>query len=321
MRKFRNLRESKAVRDRYAETKLSAQDFILPFFVTHGKNMAAGIPGFGPVKRYSSDTVVKAAGEAYENGINKILLFGTVDEKYKNPEALHAVSGLGPVEAAVANIKKHIPGITVITDVCLCAYTDHGHCGIIRNNKVDNELTLPYLSKMAVSHAASGADYVAPSAMMDGQVRAIRKALDSAGFTRTGIIGYSAKFASAFYGPFRNAAGSSPSFGDRKTYQMDYRNLRQAVAEIAEDIKEGAEVVMVKPASHYLDVVRQARNEFKKVKIAAYQVSGEYMMIKIAAQKKLIDEKQAVLESLYSIKRAGADLIITYFAQEAAQWL
>jgi porphobilinogen synthase len=321
MKKFGNLKKDGATRERHAETKLSARDLILPFFAIRGRNREEKIPGFGPVKRYSKEKLLAAASKAAEKGIYKFLIFGSVDEVYKDEKASYGVSGLGPVEAAVYDLKKYLPISTVITDVCLCAYTNHGHCGVTRNGKINNEETIQLLAKMAVNHAASGADLVAPSAMMDGQVGAIRKALDKNGYGKTGIMGYSAKFASAFYGPFRSAANSSPAFGDRKTYQMDYRNINQAMDEIKADIDEGADIVMVKPAAHYLDIIRQARNRFGKIKIAAYQVSGEYMMIKAAAKAKILDEKEAVLESLTAIKRAGADLIITYFAKEAAQWL
>jgi porphobilinogen synthase len=279
------------------------------------------IPGFGGVRRHTKDTLIDAVENAMEKGIYKVLIFGVVDPVYKNENGSFGLSDYGPVEEAVSTLKRLYPGLIVMTDVCLCAYTDHGHCGIIKNGIIDNDSTLKVLSQMAVNHAKSGADFVAPSAMMDGQVGSIRKALDKAGYGVTRILAYSAKYASSFYGPFRNAANSTPAFGDRKTYQMDYRNIKQAMEEIRADLNEGADTVMVKPASHYLDVIRQARNEFKNAKIAAYQVSGEYMMIKLASGKKLMDEKQAVLESLTCIKRAGADSIITYFAQEAAQWL
>jgi porphobilinogen synthase len=321
MKKFRHLRADKKTRDKFAETELFAKDLILPFFVTHGKNREENIPGFGSVKRYSKDRLIKAADKALKAGIDKFLIFGVVDEMHKDALASYGTSGLGPVEPAVYEMKKFFPQALVITDVCLCGYTDHGHCGIVKKGIVDNTKTLPLLAKMAVSHATAGADMAAPSAMMDGQVAAIRKALDSAGYEKTRVMGYSAKFASAFYGPFRSAARSAPSFGDRKTYQMDYRNIKQAVDEIGADIEEGADIVMVKPAGYYLDVVSRAREKFRNAKIAAYQVSGEHMLIKNGARHGIINEKEAVVETLTSIKRAGADLIITYFAKEAAGWL
>jgi porphobilinogen synthase len=321
MKRFRHLRATQKLRDEHAEIKLSVNDLILPFFVTTGKSKAGLIPGFGGVRRHTKDTLIDAVENAMEKGIYKVLIFGVVDPVYKNENGSFGLSGYGPVEEAVSTLKRLYPGLIVMTDVCLCAYTDHGHCGIIKNGIIDNDSTLKVLSQMAVNHAKSGADFVAPSAMMDGQVGSIRKALDKAGYGVTRILAYSAKYASSFYGPFRNAANSTPAFGDRKTYQMDYRNIKQAMEEIRADLNEGADTVMIKPASHYLDVIRQARNEFKNAKIAAYQVSGEYMMIKLASGKKLMDEKQAILESLTCIKRAGADSIITYFAQEAAQWL
>lgn len=321
MKRFRQLRTDKKTRDKFAETSLRADDIIYPMFSVNGSRVKEEIPLFYGVNRYSPDMLAIEAGSALSRGINKILLFGTVADKVKNPAASFSASSAGPVPFTVKMVKKLFPEITVITDVCLCGYTDHGHCGFVRKGKVDNDATLPLLAAMAVAHADAGSDIVAPSAMMDGQVQAIRQALDKNGHHKVKILAYSAKYASNFYGPFRNAAKSSPAFGDRKTYQMDYRNAKQAMDEIKADIDEGADMVMVKPAMAYLDIISRAVKEFPKVPIAGYQVSGEYMMLKLAAKKGLMDEKEAFREALTAIKRAGAKYIITYYAKEAAVFL
>ena len=251
-------------------------------------------------------------------GVDKVLLFGAPDASQKDALGASAWSDEGVVPRAAAAVKQVFPDMTVMTDVCLCAYADSGHCGVVSGGKVLNDETLPLLAKVAVAHARGGADVVAPSAMMDGQVGAIRRALDRNGFRNVEVMGYSAKYASALYGPFREAEKSSPSFGDRKTYQMDYRNLKEALAEVEADIKEGAGTVMVKPAHTYLDVIRAVRAAYPKKRLAAYHVSGEYAMLKAAARAGVFEENAAVLEVLTAIKRAGADLIITYFAKQAA---
>jgi porphobilinogen synthase len=252
-------------------------------------------------------------------GIKSILLFGVIDDKEKDENGTAAYLPGNLVSAAVKAIKAQYPFLTVVTDVCLCGYTSHGHCGVIHNNEIMNDSTLPLLAQMALKHAEAGADYVAPSAMMDGQVEAIRTLLDAKGFSSTKILAYSAKYSSVFYGPFRDAAQSAPSFGDRKTYQMDYRSIGQAIGEVAADIAEGAEWVMVKPAHTYLDIIQRVKSNFPEVPLVAYQVSGEYMMIKAAAKAGYINEELAMLEALTAIKRAGADFIISYYAKDFAK--
>lgn len=318
MKRLRTRRASAALRERYAETGLSAKDFISPFFLTKGRKRKEKIKGFDGVYRYSPDELLKDAASLLKAGVDKVLLFGLPDASEKDATGSGAYAEDGAVPLAAAAIKKSFPRMTVITDVCLCAYTDHGHCGLVSGNKVLNDETLPYLARTAVAHARAGADMVAPSAMMDGQVAAIRWALDGNGLKKTRIMGYSAKYASALYGPFREAERSRPSFGDRKTYQMDYRNLKEALAEVKADLSEGADIVMVKPAHTYLDVIRAVRAAHPRVGLAAYHVSGEYAMLKAAARAGVFDEDTAVAEVLTSIKRAGADLIITYFARQAA---
>jgi porphobilinogen synthase len=268
--------------------------------------------------RLTVDRLEAEVEEIVRLGIRAVLLFGLAERK--DPEAREAWEENGLVPQAVRRIKAIAPELVVITDVCVCAYTDHGHCGIVRDGRVDNDATLALLARMALAHAAAGADLVAPSAMMDGQVRAIREALDEAGFVDVGIMAYSAKFASAFYGPFREAADSAPRFGDRRSYQMDPPNAREALREIERDIAQGADIIMVKPALAYLDVIRRARERFDHP-LAAYNVSGEYSMVKAAAQMGWLDEERAMMEILIAIKRAGADRIITYFAKEAARRL
>jgi porphobilinogen synthase len=268
---------------------------------------------------FSPDKVVDEAQEVFELGIPAVLLFGSSEKK--DEKGSDAFSDSGAIQQAIRNIKKAVPNLLVITDLCLCAYTDTGHCGIVKDNRIDNDASCEVLAKIALSHAKAGADIVAPSDMMDGRVGVIRKTLDEKGFIDTAIMSYSAKYASAFYGPFRDAADSAPAFGDRKTYQMDSAaSAKQAIREIELDIAEGADIVMIKPALPYLDIIYQAKQRFD-VPIAAYQVSGEYMMINSAAQKDVLDRQSAVMETLTAIKRAGADIIITYFAKEIAKWI
>lgn len=322
--RLRRLRRNQQSRDLAAETKLSVKNLIMPYFVIEGKNKKELIRQMPGIYRFSIDNLVQDIKEAKDLGIKSVLIFGI--PKIKDISAKEAYSKTGMVQKAINKIKKEIGDIAVISDVCLCAYTAHGHCGIVKDKRVDNDGTIKILAKVALSHAQAGADFVAPSAMMDGQVGAIRETLDKNGFRRVKILAYSAKYASNFYGPFREALDSAPQFGDRKTYQMDYRNSKEALREIEADIKEGADIVMVKPALAYLDVIRQAKDNFN-VPIAAYNVSGEYTMVKAycagagqtASREGL--ERDLALEILTAIKRAGADLIITYHAKEAGKWL
>ncbi|MHB8646635.1 MAG: porphobilinogen synthase [Thermomicrobiales bacterium] len=317
--RFRRLRRTPALRRLVQETRLHPADFILPFFVTHGFDVHEEIGAMPGVSHLSVDRLPRAVEEAVNAGVTSILLFGLPETK--DGGASEAFADDGIVQQAVRRIKADFPAVVVITDVCLCAYTDHGHCGLLTDHgTIDNDTTLPVLARVALSHAEAGADIVAPSDMMDGRIAAIRTTLDDRGFTETPIMAYSAKFASAFYGPFREAAHSAPSHGDRRSHQMDPANGREALREIAADIAEGADIVMVKPAMPYLDVLAQARAAFD-LPITAYQVSGEYAMLKNAAQHGLLDERRAMLEALTSIKRAGADSIITYAAVDAARWL
>ena len=318
MKRLRSKRASAALRDRHAETKLSAKDLINPYFLADGKGLKEKIKGFDGVFRFSTDMLLKDIGALISSGVDKVLLFGAPDASGKDSRGSGAYADDGVVPRSVAAIKASFPEVTVITDVCMCAYTDSGHCGLVSGGKVLNDATLPYLARIAVCHAKAGADIVAPSAMMDGQVGAIRRALDRNGFKQTGIMGYSAKYASALYGPFREAEKSRPSFGDRKTYQMDHRNLKEALAEVKADIREGADIVMVKPAHTYLDVIRAVKAAYPRARLAAYHVSGEYAMLKAAARAGVFDEDAAVMEVLTAIKRAGAGLIITYFSKQAA---
>jgi len=306
---------------------IRAYDLIYPYFVTEGKNRKEPIRSFPGQYRFSIDTLMKDADGLSRLGISKILLFGVPDSKDAMGSSAYNKSNV--VSRAVRNIKKRFPRLKVMTDVCLCAYTNHGHCGILKAKSVkrktksveiDGRKTLEALSKIAVVHAEAGADYVAPSAMANGQVKAIRSALDKSGHRNTRIMGYSAKFASSFYAPFRNASGSGPRFGDRSSYQLDYRDRESAIRRIAGDIREGADIVMVKPALGYLDIIKEAKEEFKEP-LAAYNVSGEYAFVKYGAKLGLIDERKAVFEIITSIKRAGADLIITYHAKDIAKWL
>jgi len=300
------------------ETRLSIDDFVYPAFVVPGKGVRESIPSMPGCFRFSIDSLVAEAKEIKGLGIPAILLFGIPETK--DEIGTEAFSPDGIVQRAVKAIKAHVDNLLVITDVCLCEYTSHGHCGVVRDGKVINDLTRELLANIAVSHAGAGADIVAPSDMMDGRVAAIRDALDSSGFQDTAIMSYSAKYASAFYGPFREAAESAPQFGDRKSYQMDPANAREALKEVRLDVDEGADIVMVKPALAYMDIIRLVRDA-TDVPVAAYNVSGEYAMVKAAAQNGWIDEERIVLEVLTSIKRAGADIILTYHAKDAARWL
>jgi porphobilinogen synthase len=316
--RLRRLRKSEAVRSLVRETQVDAGDFVYPLFVVEGRGVKNEISSLPGAYHFSADKLGKEADDIARLKIPAVLLFGVVNGKDETGSAAYNTRGV--VQQAIRSIKKAAPGLLVITDVCLCEYTSHGHCGIISNGDVDNDKTLPLLAKMALSHADAGADMVAPSDMMDGRVKAIRQALDSNGFDALPILAYAAKYASAFYGPFREAAGSAPQFGNRKSYQMDPPNVREALREVEQDIQEGADIVMVKPALAYLDVIRRVRETFTHP-LAAYNVSGEYAMVKAAAARGWIDEKRIVPEILTSIKRAGADIIITYHAKDAAAWL
>lgn len=316
--RLRRLREQESLRTLIRETRLSSSDFMYPIFVDQRLSTREEIPSMPGIYRFSMSELNKEIAEVAGLKIPAVLLFGLPRHKDSSGSEAYATDGI--VQQAVRAVKKSAPQLVVATDVCLCQYTDHGHCGVIRDGRVENDETLELLSRIAVSHAEAGADIVGPSAMMDGQVQAIRFALDSRGFQQTAIMAYSAKFASAFYGPFREAAESSPLWGDRRSYQMDPPNRREAMREIEMDIREGADIVMVKPALSYLDVIRDARNRFRHP-LAAYNVSGEYAMIKAAGQKGWLDDKRVALETLTAIKRAGANIIITYFAKDAAKWL
>lgn len=311
----RRLRRTPTIREMIRETRLSVKDFVFPLFVKHGQAMKDPIPSMPGQFRFSADTVVGEAEELWSLGIPSIILFGLPDEKDAVGSRSWAENGV--VQRAVSAIKDRLPEMVIVTDVCLCEYTDHGHCGVVRADEVDNDATLELLARVAVSHAKAGADFVAPSDMMDGRVAAIRKALDEESYQNKGILSYAVKYASAFYGPFREAAESTPQFGDRGGYQMDPANALEALKEAGLDMEEGADMIMVKPAMPYLDIITRVR-EVCLVPLAAYNVSGEYAMVKAADMKGWIDGKKAMLEMLTSIKRAGADLIITYFAKEAA---
>jgi porphobilinogen synthase len=300
------------------ETRLAPDDLIQPFFVCPGRDLKRPIGSMPGVEQMSVDQVVRAARVTHAAGVPAVILFGIPSRK--DPQGSEAWNDQGEVQRAIREIKEHVPGLAVITDVCLCEYTDHGHCGVVLGNDVDNDATLELLAREALSHARAGADMVGPSDMMDGRVGAIRRALDQNGFVHIPIMAYSAKFASAFYGPFREAAESAPQFGDRRSYQMDPPNGDEAMREIALDLAEGADIVMVKPALAYLDLIYRAKHEFR-VPVAAYNVSGEYSMLRAAGINGWIDEGRAVMEVLTSIKRAGADMILSYFATEVAKRL
>ena len=314
--RLRRLRESAAVRLLTQETSLSAKDFVYPLFVTHGRDICEPVEPMPGVYHLSTDRLAAEAEEVAQLGIPAVLLFGL--PAHKDGIGTEAYNPDGVIQEAVRTIKQATPQLLVITDVCLCEYTDHGHCGTVVDGRVDNDATLELLARTALSHAEAGADVVAPSAMMDGQVGAIRQALDGGGFQSTPIMAYSAKYASSFYGPFRVAADSTPQFGDRRGYQMDPANVRQALLEMEMDIREGADIIMVKPALAYLDVIARARQAFAHP-IAAYNVSGEYAMVKAAAANGWLDGPSAALEVVTAIKRAGADIIISYHAKDVAR--
>ncbi len=317
--RLRRLRRTSALRGLVCETRLGAEDLVLPLFVTHGSGPAEPIAAMPGVARHSIDGAVAEAREAAALGLPGVLLFGI--PAHKDAEGSGAWDDEGVVQLATRAIKDACPGLIVIADLCLCEYTDHGHCGILdAAGGLDNDASLERLARTAVAQARAGADVIAPSDMMDGRVGAIREALDEEGFAETPILAYSAKFASAFYGPFREAAGSTPAFGDRRSYQMDPANAREALREVAEDAAEGADMVMVKPALPYLDVLHRVR-EATDLPLAAYHVSGEYAMLRAAAQNGWLDERAAALEALTAIRRAGADIVITYYAKDAARWL
>lgn len=314
--RLRRLRKTSQLRDMFRETFLTKNDFVYPLFVAEGENFRRPIGSMPDVFQLSVDNILGECEELLKLGIYSVLLFGIPD--FKDDVGTSGYISDGIVQKATAAIKARFPEMVVVTDVCLCEYTSHGHCGVIENEYVQNDATLELLAKMAVTHAEAGADIIAPSDMMDGRVAAIREALDKNGFSETPIMAYSAKFASAYYGPFREAAESAPKFGDRKSYQMDAGNANEAMREIALDIQEGADIVMVKPALAYLDIIRRARENFA-LPLAAYNVSGEYSMVKAAAERGWIDGDRVMMETLLAIKRAGADTIITYHAKEAAK--
>ncbi len=318
MYRFRRLRRDERIRSMMQETRLHPKNFVYPVFVTEGekiKNPVASMPG---VFQYSVDRLDEILEQVKEAAIGGIMLFGI--PQHKDPQGSQAYAADGVTQRAVRFIKEHYPEIYIVVDVCLCEYTSHGHCGMVCGNEILNDETLPYLVKMAVSLVEAGADMVAPSDMMDGRIAAIRKGLDEAGFTQVPIMAYSAKFASAYYGPFREAAHSAPEFGDRRSYQMDCANGQEALREIGADIEEGADIVMVKPALAYLDVLREAALTFD-MPLAVYNVSGEYAMVKAAAANGWIDERRVVMENLTAMKRAGARVIITYHALDAVRWI
>jgi porphobilinogen synthase len=327
----RRLRISSALRRMVRETSLSPDDFIYPLFVTHGEGVRNEVPSMPGVYQLSIDQLAREVETVATHGIPAVILFGIPAEK--DPVGLENFAADGIIPRAIGAIKKAVPDLVVVTDVCLCEYTSHGHCGVLNSGNggrprphleegyVLNDETLPILGKVAVAHAEAGADVVAPSGMMDGMVAAIRHSLDENDFQHIAIMSYAVKYASAFYGPFRDAAEGAPKFGDRKTHQMDPANAREALREAALDIAEGADFLMVKPALPYLDIIQRVRQAFPELPLAAYNVSGEYAMIKAAARNGWLDEERVVLEMLLGIKRAGADLIITYYAKEAAAWL
>lgn len=316
--RHRILRQSAAIRSLVAETILTPNDFIVPLFVVEGhavKEEISSMPGY---YRLSLDNLAKEVKELWSLGLKSVLLFVKCKEELKDNAGTEALNPDGLMQRAIYTVKQASPDMLVMTDVALDPYSSYGHDGIVENGQIVNDATVEVLAQMSVSHAAAGADFVAPSDMMDGRIGAIRQALEQQGFTNTGIMAYSAKYASSFYGPFRDALDSAPGFGDKKTYQMDYANRTEAVKEVLADIAEGADIVMVKPALSYLDIIREVKN-VSEVPVSAYNISGEYAMIKAAAKMGWLDEEKAILETLTSIKRAGADLIATYFAKDAVR--
>jgi len=318
-RRLRRLRRTPALRALVRETRLSTDDFIYPLFIAEREQDAVPIASMPGVVRHTLGSLEREIEQIAARKIRSVLLFGIPANKDAAGSGAYAEDGVIP--QAIRRIKAAREDTIVITDVCLCEYTDHGHCGVIHEQSVDNDATLPLLARTAVAHAAAGADLVAPSAMMDGMVGAIRQALDDAGHESVGILSYAVKYASSFYGPFREAAACAPKFGDRRTHQMDPANIREALAEAEQDLREGADLLMVKPGMPYLDVISSLRQRYPQVPLAAYQVSGEYSMIKAASERGWLDEKKVMMESLTAIKRAGADIIITYFAKDAAEYL
>src|ERR1051325_8744655 len=316
--RLRRLRKTAALRNLTAEHQLCAEDFVLPVFVVPGKNVRKEVAALPGVFHYSIDKLVEEAKALRELGIAAVLIFGVPSEKHSDARGARAANGIVPT--AVCALKKAVPDLVVITDVCLCEYTDHGHCGVIKEGYLDNDASLQLLAKVAVAHADAGADILSPAAMLDGQVRTLRAALDQRGHIDTAIMPYSAKYASRLYDPCFKSVKSVVAFGDKRTHQMDFRNSSEALREIALDVEEGADLVMVKPALFYLDIVRQAKDKFK-MPLAVYNVSGEYAMLKAAAQLGKINETEVVLEAMTACKRAGADLIITYFARDIARAL
>lgn len=316
--RMRRLRRTGMLRRLVCETRLHPADFIYPLFIIPGKGVKQEVSSMPGVFRFSPDRLQEEAEEIQSLGISGVLLFGVPESKDEAGSGAYDPEGV--IQRAIRSIKKATPELVVVTDVCLCEYTSHGHCGMVVNGEVDNDSTLPVLARMALSHAGAGADIVAPSDMMDGRVKAIRESLDGKGFSHIPILSYAAKYASGFYGPFREAAESAPQFGDRRGYQMDPPNIREALREIELDINEGADMIMVKPALAYLDVIRAAREAFRHP-LAAYNVSGEYSMVKAAVRNGWLDEQRIVFEILTGIKRAGADIIITYHAKDASRWL
>jgi porphobilinogen synthase len=318
----RRLRQSPALRRLVAETRLSAEQLVLPLFAVEGRKVRKAVGAMPGVFQLSVDELVKEASRAHEAGVPAVLLFGIPEKKDARASGAYAANGI--VQRSVRELKRALPQLIVITDVCLCEYMEHGHCGVIargdKSGRVQNDATLDLLARTAASHAAAGADIVAPSDMMDGRVRAIRERLDKDGFSELPIMSYAAKFASAFYGPFREAAESTPQFGDRRSYQMDAANVNEALREVALDIAEGADVVMVKPALAYLDIIHRVKTEFG-YPTAAYNVSAEYSMVKAAAKNGWIDERAVTMECLLAMRRAGADILITYAAADVARWL
>ena len=316
----RRLRKNNAIREMVTENHLNPSDFIMPVFVVEGKNKKEEIKSMPGYFRYSIDLIINEIKECYELGIKSILLFAKIEDNLKDNEGLEAINENGLMQRAIKNIKKEVPDIYLISDIALDPYSKFGHDGIVNNYEIENDITIDLLAKMATSHAKSGVDMVAPSDMMDGRIEAIRKDLEKNSFYNVGIMSYSIKYASTFYGPFRNALDSSPGFGDKKTYQMNPANSSEGILEVKNDIKEGADIIMIKPGMPYLDMIRLVKDNFN-IPICAYQVSGEYAMIKSASQNGLIDFEEALMESLISFKRAGANLIATYFAKEAITFL
>ncbi len=318
MNRTRRLRRTENIRRLVRENSLQLNDLVYPLFIEEGQGIETEIPSMPGIKRFSLDTISKELDEVSQLNIPAVLLFGIPSSK--DEIGSETWNDQGIIQQAIRFIKKHYPEIYVITDVCFCEYTSHGHCGIIHDNDVDNDATLVNIAKQVISHAKAGADMVAPSGMMDGMIAAIREALDQTGFPNLPVMSYAVKYASAFYGPFRDAADSTPSFGDRRTYQMDPSNRDEALREANFDDQEGADILMVKPALSYLDIIRDIKNNFDRP-VACYNVSGEYAMIKAAGEKGWIDEEKVMMESLLSMKRAGADIIITYFAKDVAKCL